>query len=164
MQDHVQRMLNEARGRIADADLLGELPARHSDSDAFLRILGFEILLKCALFVSGCKPRRSHKYTELWSQLPSDAKSKIVTAAISRMPGHTDFSNLDRLLYWYQFVFERARYHYELYHNYSLEEQRALGELWLALGSPTEEALVQYYPMELTSLIYGLERYIEDAP
>jgi hypothetical protein len=79
------------------------------------------------------------------------------------MPGHANLSNLDSLLNSYQFVFEKARYHYELFKGYSLEEQRELGELWVSLGSPTEEAIVQYYPSELECLIHGLEQFIQNA-
>jgi hypothetical protein len=77
------------------------------------------------------------------------------------MPAHADLSKLDSLLVWYQFVFERARYHYELYEGYSLEEQRELGKLWEELGAPIEEAVVQYHPNELTCLNHGLRAYIE---
>ena len=156
-------MLKEARGRIHDADLLSQSLSRETDSDAFLRILGFEILLKSALLVSAIKPSRNHKYVQLWRELPPDAQSSILAAARARMPGHANLSNLDSLLNSYQFVFEKARYHYELFKGYSLEEQRELGELWVSLGSPTEEAIVQYYPSELECLIHGLEQFIQNA-
>jgi hypothetical protein len=163
MNDHTRRMLTEARGRIHDAELLSRNTLRKSDADAQLRILGFEILLKCALMVSGSRPSRHHKYGELWQQLPLSAQATILAAARGRMPGHADLSDLDTLLTWYQFIFERARYHYELYEGYSLQDQRELGELWLSLGAPTDEAVVQYHPLELECLIYGLERFIETA-
>jgi hypothetical protein len=79
------------------------------------------------------------------------------------MPGHADLSDIDKLLTWYEFIFVKARYHYELYEGYTQDEVRGLGELWASLGSPTEEAVVQYYPNELTSLIYGLEKFVESA-
>ena len=79
------------------------------------------------------------------------------------MPGHADLSELDHLLDSYQFIFTRARYHYELYRGYSLDEQHELGELWRSLGSPPEEAVVQYHPNELRCLIYGLEQFIDTA-
>ncbi len=163
MHDDAARMFKEARGRIHDAALLSQSLSRATDSDAFLRILGFEILLKCALVVGGVKPARNHKYVQLWRELPSDAQASILAGARARMPGHADLSDLDNLLNWYQFVFEKARYHYELYKGYSLEEQHELGELWVSLGSPTEEAIVQYYPSELECLIHGLEQFIERA-
>jgi len=163
MDDHATRMLIEARGRIQDADLLSRNPSRMTDSDAYLRILGFEILLKCALMVSGVKPARHHKYVDLWKNLSPNTPALVLGAARARMPGHADLSDLQNLLTWYQFVFERARYHYELYEGYSLQEQHELGELWVSLGAPTEEAVVQYHPLELECLIYGLEQFIENA-
>lgn len=77
------------------------------------------------------------------------------------MPGHADLTQLEKLLGWYQFVFEKARYHYEFYENYTLEEQQSLGEYWIELGAPTDEAVVQYYPSELSCLIEGLSSFIE---
>ena len=136
---------------------------RETDSDALLRILGFEILLKCALLVAGVRAARHHKYVQLWADLPSFAQQRILAAARMRMPGHADLSNLDNLLNWYQFVFEKARYQYELYEGYSLQEQHELGEPWVSLGSPTDEAVVQYYPNELKCLIHGLKHFIEGA-
>ena len=163
MNAEATRMLNEARGRIHDADLLSGSLSRTTDSDAFLRILGFEILLKCALVCQGVKPARNHRYVQLWAQLPNDARAKIVSSALSRMPGHADLSGLNKLLTWYEFVFVKARYHYELYEGYTQDEMGELGELWVSLGAPTEEAVVQYYPNELACLIYGLEEFIESA-
>ena len=156
-------MLNEARGRIHDAQLLSQSFSRATDSDAFLRILGFEILLKSALVCQGAKPARNHRYVQLWAQLPHDVRTKILSAALSRMPGHADLSDIDKLLTWYEFIFVKGRYHYELCEGYTEDEMRELGELWVSLGSPTEEAVVQYYPNELTCLIYGLEKFVESA-
>jgi hypothetical protein len=79
------------------------------------------------------------------------------------MPGHADLSDVNKLLTWYEFVFVKARYHYELYEGYSRDEMKELGDLWVALGAPTEEAVVQYYPNELACLIHGLDRFLESA-
>lgn len=49
----------------------------------------------------------------------------------------------------------------ELYDGYTLAEQRELGELWVSLGAPTEEAMVQYHPLELECLTEGLLDYVE---
>ena len=79
MRDHARRMLPETRGRIHDVELLSGHGSRQSDADAQLRILGFEILLKCALMVSGTKPSRHYKYVELWRQLPPPTQAAILT-------------------------------------------------------------------------------------
>lgn len=157
------RMLQEAQGRLHDADLLGSSLDTRSDSQAFLRVLAFEILLKAAVIASGPARATGHMYSELWSKLPAGVQASIMDFATTRMPGHTDFSDLGKLLYWYQFIFVRARYSYELYDGYTPEEMRQLGSYWVALGAPIDEAVIQYYPSELECLTEGLIRYVERA-
>jgi hypothetical protein len=163
MTDHIKRIFNEAQARLHDADILGGSLSTMSDSQAIIRILAFELLLKCALLISGKEPKRNHNYKKHWLELPDDVRNEVLVVATNRMLGHTDLSDIEKLLNWYQFIFEKARYHYELYENYSLEEQRELGEYWVAIGSPTEEAVVQYYPNELNCLVTGLTTYIEKS-
>lgn len=56
-RDHVRvrliRMLAEAKARRHDADILGQLLSTRSDSQAFLRVLAFEVLLKAAVISAG---------------------------------------------------------------------------------------------------------------
>jgi hypothetical protein len=164
VEDYARAMLNEAMSRLNDADLLSQNLQRASDADALLRVLAFEILLKCALVVTGTRPARTHNYAELWAALPPVAQDAIVSHATVRMPGHADLSDISSLLKTYQFLFERARYNYEIYEGYSAAEKQDLGELWVAAGAVAKEALVQYHPLELACLIYGLESYIESVP
>jgi hypothetical protein len=163
MNDRVRRMYNEARDRLHDADILSRSLATVSDSQAIIRILAFEVLLKCALLVAGQQPKNTHNYKSLCTDLPPDAQREVLAVAAARMPGHADLSDVEKLLIWYRFIFEKARYHYELYEGYTLEEQGKLGEYWEKIGAPTEEAVVQYYPSELECLIEGLTRYVEKA-
>ena len=163
MNDRVVRMFLEANDRLHDADILARSLDSRSDSQAIIRILGFEILLKCALLLAGQEPKESHNYKKLWLGLPGYVRKDVLKVAAERMPGHADLSNIEDKLVWYQFVFERARYHYEIYENYSLKEQTELGDLWLSLGAPNSEAVIQYFPSELTCLIAGLTSYIENA-
>jgi hypothetical protein len=161
MTDDAKRMFQEALGRISDAEVLARPTETRSDSSALLRILGFEVLLKCAILLSGQTPKQTHNYEKLWSQLPADVSSEILQSAKGRSAGHTDFSNVSKLLRWYRYIFEKARYHYELYKGWTLEEQTELGKLWEELGAPVEEAVVQYYPEELFCLIEGLKVHIQ---
>lgn len=161
MTDDAHRMFKEAQARIHDATILAQSTGRASDSSALLQILGFEILLKCAIGVSGQKPKASHNYAKLWRALPNHAQKEVLDYAKQRSPGHTDFSDIDKLLGWYQFIFEKARYHYELYEAWTLKEQTEFGELWMTLGAPVEEAVVQYHPEELFCLVEALQAYIE---
>ncbi len=119
-------MYDEALVRIADADALAQR-VNTSDSSAILRILGFEILLKCALRLAGVSETKTHDYSKLWGKLPAPLQSKLLFEAGSRMPGHANLSDIHRLLNWYQFIFERARYHYELYEGYTDGEMAELG-------------------------------------
>ena len=160
--DYAQRIYAEALRRLNDADFLAEqFINTQSDSDSILRILGFEILLKCAIFLTGQSPKPIHNYVKLWKALPGKVQQEIEKAAKDRMPGHTDLSDINKLLKSYQTVFEKGRYFYEFYKDYTLEEQKELGEYWIELGAPTEEADLQYYPNELECLIHGLKLYIE---
>ena len=156
-------MLHEAKDRLHDADILARSIDTRSDSQAIIRILGFEVLLKCAPLLSGQEPKNSHNYKKLWLGLPGHVRKQVLEVASARMPGHADLTNLDDKLTWWQYVFERARYHYELYENYTLKEQAELGELWIALGAPNQKAVVQYFPSELVCMIEGLVAYAEGA-
>lgn len=163
MNDRVARMFRDAQDRLHDANILARSLDKRSDSQVIIRILGFEILLKCALLLSGQEPKNSHNYKNLWLGLPGYVQKKVLEVASERMPGHADLTKLEDKLEWWRFVFERARYHYELYENYTLKEQTELGELWVALGAPDHEAVVQYFPNELECLIAGLTAYVENA-
>ena len=161
MSDDTTRMFNEALSRLSDASVLARSLETASDSSAVLQILGFEVLLKCAIRLSGQIPMKHHDYAKLWLALPGYAQEEILRKAKERSPGRTDFSDLNKLLHWYQFVFEKARYHYEIYEGWTLEEQQELGRLWESLGAPTKEAVVQYHPEELFCLVEALKAYIE---
>ena len=161
-KDHIKRMYREAHGYIDDSGILSRNLDTKSDSAALLKILGFEILLKCSLLVSNRKPKKTHNYYELWLYLPCNAQKKIIQSAESRMPDIKNFSNIEDLLNNYQFVFEKARYYYEFYEGKTLEEQHENGKSWARKGSPLEEAAVRYYPDELECLIHGLSEYIKE--
>lgn len=162
-RDHVIRMAREAENRLHDADVLATTLDVRSDSQMLIRVLAFEVLLKAALLTATGRVRRVHDYRRLWAMLPAGVRTVVLATAQRRMPGHADLSDLDKLLLGFQFIFEKARYHYELYEGYSLIEQRELGELWLDLGAPTEEAVVQYFPLELRCLTEALLAYVKDA-
>lgn len=161
MTDHASRMYSQAKARIHDADILAQALDSQSDSGSIIRILGFEVLLKCAALLSlGEIPRVGHSYFELWEKLPAEASSEIMVVALAHMPGHADLSQMKTLLDAYAFVFKKARYYYELYEGCTKEEVREAGERWIANGAKIEDAAVAYYPNELSCLIEGLSRFI----
>lgn len=163
MRDRLARMHQAAKDRLHDADILGTSLDTRSDSQSFLRVLAFEVLLKAALLSSRGTGARSHNYKDLWAQLPEAGRAKIMAVAEARSPGHTDFSNVEKLLVWYQYIFEKARYPYEIYDGYTPQELSELGECWEQIGAPTEEAVIQYHPEELHCLTEGLLAYVEEA-
>jgi len=160
--DHVKRMYKEANNLIYDAGILSRNLDQKSDAASLLKILGFEILLKCALLVGNKKPKKTHNYYNLWLALPGNAQSKILQYSKSRMHDINNFSNLEKLLNNYQYIFEKVRYYYEFYEGYTLDEQHELGKFWKEIGAPLDEADVQYYPDELECLIFGVSKYIEE--
>jgi hypothetical protein len=159
--DQAKRMFAEAKSRLNDADILARSLQDQSDSVALLRILGFEVLLKCTLILCNQRPKNSHSYKKLWRGLPGYVQKEVLIVANELMPDHTNITQLDKLLDCYQFIFEKARYSYELYENFTLKEQQALGEFWVELGAPVEEADIQYYPYELICINEGLSKYID---
>jgi len=154
-------MFAAALARLNDAKILNQNIGIASDSPALLSILGFEILLKCALLTSGTPAARTHHYVKLWNALSDNARVEILDVASAQMPGHADLSDIKMLLGWYQYIFEKVRYPYEMFESYSLDEEQELSELWISLGAPTDEALIQYHPMELACLVAGLRAYVE---
>ena len=156
MNVRVLRMVAEAESRIHDAELIGQSLRSQSDSQSLLKVLALEVLLKALLLKATSEVQKSHKYVELWAKLPVATRSKVLEVARARYPGHADLTNVEKLLCVYEFIFTKARYGYELYEDMSLEEQAHLGEDWLARGAPTEEADLQYFPMELSALLEGL--------
>jgi predicted nucleotidyltransferase len=162
--DNVRRMYSEALHRINDASILARSIDAQSDSSALLEILGFEILLKAAVLLAGCPRDRldySHRYWDLWNKLPATDRAEVVGVARARMPHHADLSDMPRLLNAWRYVFEQGRYYYELYENWTLDQQREFGEYWAEIGAPIDEAEVQYYPQERTCMIDALKAYIQ---
>lgn len=158
-------MYHEARGRLADADILGrsvEAATSQSDSQQLLRILGFEVLLKCAIRLCSRNPIRTHNYVALWYQgLTDQVRDEVLHTAGERMKGRTDFTDMTQLLEGFRFVFEKARYYCERYDGWTLGHEREFGQPWEDHGAPTGEAEVQYYPNELDCLVAGLTDFIE---
>ena len=98
MSDHAFRMYSEAMGRIHDADILSGALDLQSDSACIIRILGFEVLLKCAALLSlGAIPKFGHNYFGIWEKLPAEASSEIMQVALAHMPGHADLGQMKTL-------------------------------------------------------------------
>jgi hypothetical protein len=163
MHERVLRMLTEAESRIHDAEILGTSLQSDANSQALLNVLALEVLLKAAQLQSSGVISRSHKYIDLWASLPDSTREEVLKVSRGRYPGHADLSNVEKLLCIFEFIFTKARYGYELYEEYTLAEQAALGEDWMNRGAPTEEADIQYFPLELLALLEGLRTVVRSA-
>lgn len=161
MDDHVARMLLDAKERLYDADILANAVSGGSSS-SLLRILALEVLLKAVHYATLGRYQAHHRYVELWRTLPPEVRSQILAVAGDRFAGHACLDDLDALLHDWHSAFMKGRYYYELYEHRSAAEQRKEGEAWLARGAPLDEAQVRYHPLELQALAYGLIAYLED--
>lgn len=157
----VERMLKEARARLADGEILSETSATQSDADYLLKLLAFEILLKATHLVHVGPPGKSHSYGQLFNGLPSELQSKLVEEAADRMSTGADYSNVPELLSIFQQNFVALRYPYEAYEHLSHEEYRRLGEAWAKRKAPEEEATFVYRPEELFGLAHALDQHLE---
>ncbi len=164
MNDHVARMLRDAKDRLNDASILAQSNGASSGSASLLNILALEVLLKAAQLAALGQYQRSHRYSALWEALPPTAQASILAVAGQRFPGYADLSDPCSLLKDWEFAFTKGRYYFEFYEKYTQEEQRELGELWVSLGAPEHEAEVRFHPFELQALVEGLVAYIENAP
>jgi len=99
-----------------------------------------------------------HNYKRLFCDLPSEQQRRIIEAAKVRMGPHADYSDMPRLLELYSRNFIRLRYPYEAYEGISEEEYLTMGVEWIKAGSPIDDAMFQYFPDELTGLLYALQQ------
>ncbi len=157
-RDLARRMRREAEKWLNDAQILAGSLRAQSDEAALLNILGFEVLLKCALVLSDKPARRHHRYGEHWDSLPIDAQQEIIRVARARSPGLADLFDLVALFCDWRSFFNEGRYHYALYG--SEQEEREAGVTWLEADASIEHARVRFHPEELFCLIEGLRAFI----
>ena len=157
-------MVSEAEKYLHDAGLLENSFAARSSAASLFKVLALEILLKAAGLAYIGRYSRTHNYVALWDDLPAQVRDDILAIGATRFAGHTDLSDVKMLLRNYELVFTKVRYHYELYEGYSLAEQKQLGDYWIELGAPKNESIVNFHPMELSAILYGLQQVITNAP
>lgn len=160
MNDTPKRMYESALVRLEEAQTLSRNLKKESDGAPILSILAMEILLKCSLILAGKSAGKHHKYAELWRDLPTSAKNEILLAAAYAVPD-ADLSDIEKVLNWYKFIFEKVRYPYEFFEGYSTKDQSELYNFWKSLGAPVNEALIQYHPKELAALTAGMCSFIK---
>lgn len=136
----------------------------NSSSGHLLKLLAFEVLLKCVHFfdTNAAKLHGSHDYKLIWSKLSHGCRQAVIDAANQRFPGNgwTEKSMQACLEAW-QNNFEQGRYEYEVHQDKSDAEIVRLGKAWEALGAPIDQADFAYYPAELNGMIEGLRAFVE---
>ena len=98
-KSYVSRMYIQAIGYIADGDLLSEMFDTMSDAPSLLKILGFEIFLKCILKIHFPDSKNhTHNYYKLWQKLPNQLKANIIEGAQQRYTIHANYQNMQKVV------------------------------------------------------------------
>jgi hypothetical protein len=150
MSSHERRVFTEALARLHDADILANSLETQSDAPLLLRVLGFEVLLKCVVLLAGGTPRTNHDYLDHWQMLPPSAQADVLRAAQDFAPARLDAKNVDAVLSACRRVVINDRYYDR---SAGEPQQRSL------FGMRHKESCP--YPKELECLIYGLRVLIE---
>jgi hypothetical protein len=168
-------MYREACSRIDDGMWLARAwPPSAYNSDHLLRVLGLEVLLKGVLKLAAVEyPTRGaggHDYEALFNRLPQEVRRAVLKVAAEQMQGMTeeypkvDISNgrgLNKVLRQSAEFFTSARYQFESFEGYTMEEQRAVEERWMERGGRQDEAAIVFHTEEVKAIIAGLRSYIE---
>lgn len=158
----IKLMYREAKAFLYDSELLSnKFPPAASDANYLLRILSFELLIKCLSSVLGIQIGKRHNYKDLFSNLPKVIRDEIINDAEQNYAGHVDYSNLNLLLITFEDQFVKLRYPYEYYEGLTEGEYKKIGEKWAENGMPLEQAIIRYYPMELKGLIDAIKNILE---
>lgn len=148
----------EALQRLRDADVLSDAQAlsESTDSSYLLRLLGLELLLKFVHESILLSPGRGHEYEKLFSRLPADMQSRLLSLAGERIGPSGLASNHDLILREWGQNFIVLRYPWERYEGMSEEGYSRLSGEWVANGAQLENAKLRYYPEELVGLLAAL--------
>ncbi|MEL6370319.1 MAG: hypothetical protein AAFY84_11115 [Pseudomonadota bacterium] len=153
-----RRMFDSAMDRIHDADILSTQIWVRTDAASLLKILGLEILLKCAVRFEDGNYRQGHKYAALWQTLSPSSRERVIAEAENRFTTHFSAQDVEAALPNWQKVFCKGRYEYEEFENGAL-----IVDLDHAIENkdPVEGAF-SYFPNELQGLLFGLRIILEE--
>ncbi|WP_456281584.1 hypothetical protein M1D55_19270 [Cupriavidus sp. JZ107] len=161
----VSLMHREAEKRLSDAERLNEsLPiGEESDSPYLLRLLGFELLLKCVYEASlGKDAPSSHDYLKLYRGLPQSVQDRVLALARDRV-GHVQLNDVPGVLADLSTNFVSLRYPYQKYQHLTEREYRAIGSDWITAGAPSHLAAFRYHPEALFGLIHALRIVLDES-
>ena len=160
-------MYTDATNMLQDVDVLSSSVDTAGNSASILSVLAFEILLKCAFYVSTGDPYSNlgvsgHDYERIWENLRDADRKAIMAKAEERLPGVANLTETNAILKKLRNVFTKARYDYEFHWHDTDQERVEKGQAWVGRGAPLDEADWHYPVHETTSLIYGLKYFIAE--
>lgn len=156
----IELMRHEASIRLADSEDLGSRAHRQSDSGYLLELLALEILLKALFRVYVGEPSNSHKYDELYGEIPGPIRARVEASARRARPTG-NYDAVPTVLKYLGENFVKLRYPYEKYRGMSEAAYLERGEAWIAHGALSGDADYLYYPAELNGLTQGLLSQID---
>ena len=154
----LKQIYEEATKRYSDGDFLER--KRSSDSGYMLKLLGFELLLKAALYIDKDKEDYSHNYYAIYCTLSREVKKELISEAKMVSQIFDIDERIKKILDWYSYNFVRLRYPFMSYKGLSESEYKEYSELYADLGFPEGEAEFEYYPEELRGLFMSLDKYV----
>ena len=161
-KSRVDRRVRAAEKYLKDAALLHGALNRASDTAYQIELLAFEILLKATVLAYGGTPTRSHQYRKLFDLLPDLVQSRIIERAANRMGPHANYSDVAGLLTTFTRNFEKLRYDFEDYDEFTDEKYEELGREWLAAGALLESGTFVHRSTELSGFVDALQTELED--
>lgn len=154
----LKQIYQEGLKRYQDGEKLQKVS--DSDSGYLLKLLGFELLLKAALYVDKRQEDFSHNYYAVYCTLSKELKEKLIGDAQQASQIFDIKKRIELLLRWYEYNFVRLRYPFQNYENMTEEEYKQYSNLYMELGCPDGEAEFEYYPEELRGLFIALQNYV----
>jgi len=147
---------------MSDTDMLDQKSVTLSDASYLIKLLVFEILIKCVVLINTSKYKQNHNYQELFGSLSENIRKRIMIQAAQWSGKCIENDDLQKLLVIYKSNFVKIRYPFESYKNMTEREYCDHSDLWIELGSPIDEADFQYFPDQLRGLIKALSEQVEE--
>ncbi|MGC9371477.1 MAG: hypothetical protein ACP5DX_18250, partial [Paracoccaceae bacterium] len=155
--EKVARRVDTARKYHLAAEALSRKLDDYGPSSVVLSVLSLEIYLKAALLLWTDTTCRGHEYYDLWTRIPQNHQTSLISIAEERYRGHVDYSCMCKLTKAWRHCFEKWRYEYEVNEKRTREEIRNISNDW---DGSSETADFAAYPLELNGLIFALDQCI----
>jgi hypothetical protein len=157
-REAIRRRIETASAYLRAGRCLSTKLEDFGPSGTVLDILAFEILLKALVFAEGKDQGFGHDYYKGWCQLNEATRASLVDFASVRFAGHSDFSDVEKLMNAWKRTFTAYRYDYEVNETRSIDEIKRVSEDW---DGSNETADFAFYPLELRGLTEAIEAELE---